>query len=71
MNTVEYECEQECDYWEAIHGVNGKNYKDEKYKKCSFCTRPIRERLKGHGIYASKMRDMVETNGILPSDKSL
>ena len=42
MNTIEYECEGPCDYWEAIHGLNGKDYTQEKYKKCAHCTRPIR-----------------------------
>lgn len=50
-NAVEYECRGECHYWEAIHGINGFNYKDERFKKCSHCTKPTRDRLIGHGIY--------------------
>ena len=38
MNAVEYEC-KDCTYWEAIHGINGFNFHDEKYKKCSHCTK--------------------------------
>lgn len=49
-NSIEYECE-ECHYWDAIHGIDGYNHRDEKFKKCSHCTRPTRERLLGHGIY--------------------
>lgn len=53
MNAIEYEC-KECTYWEAIHGIQGYNFKDEKYKKCSHCTRPTRDRLNGKGIYKNK-----------------
>jgi len=45
-NAIEYECSREnggCTYWEAMHGINGYNFKDEKYKKCSHCTRPMRK----------------------------
>ena len=49
-NQVEYEC-KECHYWDAIHGIDGYDYKQDQFKKCSHCTRPTRERLLGHGIY--------------------
>jgi hypothetical protein len=49
-NSVEYEC-HECHYWDAMHGIDGYSINDPKFKKCSHCTRPTRERLIGHGIY--------------------
>lgn len=49
-NAVEWEC-AECHYWEAIHGQNGFFITQERFKKCSHCTKPNRDRLAGHGIY--------------------
>ena len=40
MESKLYECE-ECDYWEAVHGLNNKDYHDEKYKKCSNCGKRV------------------------------
>ena len=42
MNQIEYEC-KECHYWEAVHGINGFSYKDEQFKRCNMCTRPMRQ----------------------------
>ena len=69
-NAIEYEC-KECTYWEAIHGINGFNFHDEKYRKCSHCTKPTRDRLEGKGIYPAKVRSVVEGHGIPPSRESL
>jgi hypothetical protein len=41
-NAIEYEC-KECHYYEAIHGMNGYDYHDERFKNCNRCTRPKRE----------------------------
>jgi hypothetical protein len=49
-NAIEYECDS-CHYWEAIHGQNGFFITQERFKKCSNCTKPNRDRLAGHGIY--------------------
>lgn len=41
-----YEC-NECRYYELIHGGDFKKLPP----KCVHCTKPIRDRLQGHGIY--------------------
>jgi hypothetical protein len=51
-NSKIYECEI-CDYWEAVHGLNEKNYKDEKYKKCASCGKRVK-------MY----KDFVEKQGV-------
>jgi len=41
-NAVQYDCERKeggCTYWQAIHGVEGYDYHEEKYKKCCHCTK--------------------------------
>lgn len=40
MEPVNYECEV-CTYWEAIHGINGHDYHDEKYKRCLNCNKRV------------------------------
>ena len=40
METIQYECEV-CDYFEALHGKNGKDYHDPKYKNCQNCGKRI------------------------------
>ena len=57
-NAVKYECEKSeggCTYWEALHAIEGFNFHDEKYKKCSHCTKPLRlEAYKRHWGERSK-----------------
>ena len=50
-NSVEYECDP-CTFWEATHGIQGFDYKEEKYKKCLNCRKRI-----------EKYRDWVEKIG--------
>lgn len=51
-NAIEYECGDNCDYYEAVHGMSGRNIYDEKFRnKCCHCTKGMPERLQGKGIY--------------------
>ena len=51
-NAIESNCLKdygECHYWGAMHGEF--DFKEERFKNCNHCTRQVRERLLGHGIY--------------------
>jgi len=65
-NAIEYECQrqwQDCRYWEATHGIKGFNYKDERFKNCGRCTRPMRTRFEGKGIYnMGKLKEGIHGN---------
>lgn len=61
-NVVEYEC-RECHYWDAIHGIDGYDYHQEQFKKCSHCTFPLRSRLEGHGIYEAYLKSKEAKHG--------
>jgi predicted nucleic acid-binding Zn ribbon protein len=63
-NAIEYEC-RECTYWEAMHGINGFNFHDEKYRKCSHCTKPMRDRLNGKGIYQIGRQEQTEVRDLV------
>ena len=52
MKDDAWEC-KECHYWEAIHGIGGFDYHDEKFAKCNKCTKPFR----------SGYREFVEKRG--------
>jgi hypothetical protein len=51
-NTIEYDCEGKCDYYESVHNIGGRSIYSDKFKnKCCHCTRPTREKMGGKGIY--------------------
>lgn len=60
MDNPGFECEV-CRYWEYIH--NGTYTKPEFRSlmlKCQSCNRPMRDRMKGKGIYGDNQLDNKE-----------